>query len=78
MSKTKSTSAPNEIAITLNGEGRNVPAGLSLAGLLEHFGLLGGKVAVERNKEIVPRSVFDDTTINHGDIIEIVRFVGGG
>ena len=67
-----------EIAITVNGDERNVPNGLSVEGLLEHLGLVGGKVAVERNKEIAPRSQFSQTIIEQGDAIEIVRFVGGG
>ncbi len=67
-----------EIAITINGDERNVPIGLSVEGLLAHLGLVGGKVAVERNKEIAPRSQFSQTMIEQGDTIEIVRFVGGG
>lgn len=67
-----------EIAITVNGDERSVPNGLSVEGLLEHLGLVGGKVAVERNKEIAPRSQFSQSMIEQGDTIEIVRFVGGG
>ena len=78
MSKTKNPSMSKEIAITVNGDERNVPNGLSVEGLLEHLGLVGGKVAVERNKEIAPRSQFSQTIIEQGDAIEIVRFVGGG
>ncbi|MEM0930136.1 MAG: sulfur carrier protein ThiS [Pseudomonadota bacterium] len=78
MSKTKNASMTKEIAITLNGDQRYVPGGLSIAGLLAHLGLVGGKVAVERNKEIAPRSRFSETIIKDGDAIEIVRFVGGG
>lgn len=67
-----------DIAITVNGDARRVPADLTVAGLLDHLGLVGGKVAVERNKEIAPRSLFNEMMITDGDTIEIVRFVGGG
>ena len=42
------------------------------------LGIQGGKVAVERNREIVPRSTYGAIKLTDGDHIEIVRFVGGG
>jgi thiamine biosynthesis protein ThiS len=66
------------IAISLNGEHRRVPAGLTAAGLLEQLGLDRRKVAVERNEEIVPRSTYDTTCLQDGDKLEIVHFIGGG
>src|SRR3546814_5994652 len=60
------------------GERRRVAAGLSLAGLATELGLEPEKVAVERNREIVPRSTLAEVGIEHGDEIEIVHFVGGG
>jgi len=66
------------IAITVNGEARQVAAGASLSDLLAQIGLDIRKVAVERNLEIVPRSSYATTTLVEGDQLEIVHFIGGG
>jgi thiamine biosynthesis protein ThiS len=66
------------IAITVNGEARQVAAGASLSDLLEQIGLDTRKVAVERNLEIVPRSSYAATALAEGDQLEIVHFIGGG
>lgn len=63
--------------IEVNGEARVVKAGTILA-LVEELGLNPKKVAVERNLEIVPRSLHGETALADGDRIEIVQFVGGG
>lgn len=65
------------IAIILNGEQRQVRAG-SIADLVAALGLDVKKVAVERNREIVPRSTLSDVALAEGDALEIVHFVGGG
>lgn len=67
-----------DISVTVNGEPREFPAGLTLTGLLEALILDPRKVAVERNLEIAPRSAYDQITIQPGDRLEIVQFVGGG
>ena len=67
-----------QIAITLNGERRSVPAGTSVATLVETLELKKGRVAVERNREIVPMSQWADVSLSDGDALEIVHFVGGG
>jgi thiamine biosynthesis protein ThiS len=64
--------------ITINGQVREVPAGLTVAGLLGHLGLGADRVAIERNLEILPRARWDDTSVQPGDTYEIVHFVGGG
>lgn len=64
--------------LTVNGEPRDVPDGLSVRGLIEHLGLTEGPVAVEKNREVVPRAEHDATPVAAGDVIEIVHFVGGG
>lgn len=51
---------------------------MSLAQLLTNLGLDPKKIAVERNLEIVPRSLYGETTVGNGDKLEIVKFVGGG
>jgi thiazole synthase len=63
--------------ITVNGEPRRQPAG-SIADLVRALGLDPAKVAVERNREIVPRSTLADVALADGDRFEIVHFVGGG
>jgi len=66
------------ITITLNGETREVPAGLSVAALLGHLGLRADRVAIERNGEILPHARWSDTPVQPGDRFEIVHLVGGG
>lgn len=63
--------------IQLNGEPRAVSAATILA-LVEELSLDSRKVAVERNLEIVPRSLHAQTPVADGDCIELVQFVGGG
>lgn len=65
------------IEIRFNGEIKVVKSS-TVAELLEECMLAGKKVAVERNREIVPRSEHATTAIAAGDSIEIVQFVGGG
>lgn len=64
--------------ITLNGECQEIPGPMSLWDLLARFDLDPAKVAVERNLEIVPRSLYNDTRVTDGDRLEIVHFIGGG
>lgn len=66
------------IEITVNGEKREVPAEVNLAGLLEHFGLPAQRVAVELNKEVIRRGDWESIAVKDNDKIEIVHFVGGG
>lgn len=67
-----------QIAISVNGETRNVPQGATVALLLTTIGLDIRKVAVERNEEIVPRSTYATLALAEGDKLEIVHFIGGG
>jgi thiazole synthase len=66
------------LAISVNGEARQVSGGISVAAMLEELGLDRRKVAVERNLEIVPRSLLGEVAVQEGDAFEIVKFVGGG
>jgi len=68
----------DDIEITLNGEPRRVPAGLTVAGLLETLGLHPGLVVVEHNREILERARLAETAVAPGDVFEVVHFVGGG
>jgi sulfur carrier protein len=64
--------------IVLNGESREVAATLSLAQLLEQSGYGARRVAVEVNREIIPRSLHAQHALAEGDRIEIVQAIGGG
>lgn len=64
--------------ITVNGEKKRVEGPITVAGLLAALELQPRKIAVERNLEIVPKSLFGETALSDGDKIEIVQFVGGG
>lgn len=66
------------VRLTINGEVREVPAGLSVAGLIQHLGLTDGPVAVERNREVVVRREHESVLLQPDDVVEIVHFVGGG
>jgi thiazole synthase len=66
------------LAISINGEPRQVSGGISVAAMLEELGLDRRKVAVERNLEVIPRSLLGDVAVANGDTYEIVKFVGGG
>lgn len=66
------------LTIQMNGEQREVPAGLTLADLLELLELPADRVAVELNREVVKRSAWSATPIQEGDQLEIVQMVGGG
>lgn len=63
--------------VTVNGAPREVPDGLTVRALVAHLGV-EGPVAVEVNREIVPRAEHDARRVESGDALEIVHFVGGG
>ena len=66
------------ITISVNGEPRSAQLGARVADLLRELGLDGGRVAIERNLEILPRAQWAQTLVERGDRYEIVQFVGGG
>jgi len=66
------------ISVTVNGEPHELPEGLSLRQLLEHFALDPRAVVVELNRGIVRRAALDQTPVQAGDSVELVHFVGGG
>lgn len=72
------TTKTDDIAVTLNGDERRVPAGLDLAGLLAELALDPRLVVVEHNREIVRKDQLEGVAVSDGDVIEIVHFVGGG
>jgi len=66
------------IVVLVNGERRDVPAGMQLPELLAELGLGVGWVVVERNGVALLRSEIETTTLADGDILELVRAVAGG
>ena len=64
--------------VTINGEACEVEDGATIAAMLTAIGLDPKRVAVERNREIVPRSSLVAVAVAEGDAYEIVHFVGGG
>ena len=63
--------------VKVNGEIIDA-SGKSIAELLEDMNCPVGRVAVELNEAIVPKSTYGETILKNGDSVEIVRFVGGG
>lgn len=68
----------DSIEVQLNGEGRPVPSGVTVRGLLEHLELQPELVVVERNGEILRRDRYAEVLVEAGDVLELVHFVGGG
>lgn len=66
------------MTLTVNGEPRDVPDGATVESLLAALELEPGPVAVEVNREVVPRAVRGARTLGAGDVVEIVHLVGGG
>lgn len=66
------------IEIVVNGAAKKVPRGTTVAGLIADLGLGGRRVAVERNREVVPRDRHASCELAAGDRLELVTFVGGG
>src|SRR4029079_8867605 len=68
----------NELRLTVNGEPRKAEPGTTVAALLRAMGVDPARVAVERNRDVVPRTTWAEAGLADGDKIEIVAFIGGG
>ena len=66
------------VRVRVNGEERELPEGATVATLLGDLGIGTPRVAVERNREIVPKAEYASTALQPGDALEVVEFVGGG
>jgi thiamine biosynthesis protein ThiS len=66
------------LSIVVNGESRAAKPGTTVIDLLRDLGLDSGRVAIERNLEILSRPKWIETKVEPGDRYEIVQFVGGG
>jgi len=66
------------MTITLNGDEREIPDGLTVEGLLAHLDLHPRTIVVERNGDILRRDAYSSVQVEQGDQLELVHFVGGG
>jgi len=66
------------MTLTINGENREFSSIATLSDLVNHLGMKPDRVAIELNRELVPRSLWAATQLSAGDKLEIVHFVGGG
>ncbi|HEA52973.1 hypothetical protein LCGC14_1230170 [marine sediment metagenome] len=64
--------------VQINGEAMELPAGATVAALVEKMDLSGKRLAVEVNQDIVPRSQHFEFALNDGDRVEVVHAIGGG
>ena len=70
--------ADDVLHVMVNGEPREIPAGTTVSGLIALLGFAGRPVAVERNREVIPKARHGETVLAEGDRLELVTFVGGG
>lgn len=65
--------------LIINGKDHDdLPEGLTVAELIAHLELPERKIAIERNREVVPKSSYADVTLDNHDVLEIIHFIGGG
>jgi sulfur carrier protein len=64
--------------VKINGDPREVPDGLTVRALLDFLEMPNDRVAIERNRTILPRAQWNETQVQPNDAFEIVHFVGGG
>ncbi|MDO5537345.1 MAG: sulfur carrier protein ThiS [Desulfovibrionaceae bacterium] len=68
----------NSLCVTVNGQERQVVAGMTVEALLHEMQVDPGRVVVERNLVILPSAEFARVPLLDGDSIEVIHFVGGG
>lgn len=66
------------MTVVINGQSREIPDNLNVAALIEHLGMKLDRVALERNRDILPRARWKETQVQANDSFEIVHLVGGG
>jgi sulfur carrier protein len=66
------------ISLSVNGRRLEIPDGETVDGLLRRLDITGSPVAVEVNRDVVPRALHATTRLKDGDRVEVVQFVGGG
>jgi thiamine biosynthesis protein ThiS len=68
----------NDIEIIVNGEPQHVAAETTVTAFVNQLQLAAGRLAIEYNRDILPRAQWPETVLRAGDQLEIVHFVGGG
>jgi sulfur carrier protein len=66
------------VKLTVNGAEKTVAEGTTLAQLVRELGLEKNPIAIEVNRQVVPRDRHGETRLSEGDRLEIVTLVGGG
>jgi thiamine biosynthesis protein ThiS len=66
------------LRVTVNGDDRELPDGITLEALIDYLSLAPDRLAIERNREVIRRADWSQTTLSEDDRIEIIHFVGGG
>jgi thiamine biosynthesis protein ThiS len=66
------------MTVTINGENHEFSSIATLSDLVTHLGMKPDRVAIELNRELIPRHQWAGTQLSNGDKLEIVHFVGGG
>jgi sulfur carrier protein len=64
--------------VKINGDPREIPDGLTVIALLDYLKMRDDRVAIERNLDILPRALWNETQVHPNDSFEIIHFVGGG
>jgi thiamine biosynthesis protein ThiS len=64
--------------LIINGDSREFADGLTVSALVDELAMRGDRLAIELNRDIVPRARWAETSLKDGDKLEIVHFVGGG
>lgn len=64
--------------VTLNGESKECPEGITIENLLDLYKIDKNRVAVELNLRIIPRKELSERVLRDADLLEVVTFVGGG
>lgn len=72
------SNSPAAVRVRVNGDPRSFPAGTAISAVLGALRVSTPRVAVERNRVIVPKAVYESTLLEEGDELEVVEFVGGG
>lgn len=66
------------MTITVNGETHDVPGDATVLSVVEALGFAAATVVVQQNDTIIPRDAYAATPVQDGDVLELIRFVGGG
>ncbi len=72
------TQRKTKITIQLNGEPYAIEGDARLIALIEKLKMKPTRIAVELNREVVPKSNYAEITLREGDELELINFVGGG